>query len=89
MALSRTNTDSFTHDLLGLAPKFKLAPKAESIHDKHDEAKIAFNKFVDARYKDGSSGYSEVGVLLVCWSDDDLGVADEVSGQPAKASYMC
>lgn len=83
MALSRTNTDLFTHDLL------KLAPKAESIHDKHDEAKIAFNKFVDARYKDGSSGYSEVGVLLVRWSDDDLGVADEVSGQAAKVSYMC
>ncbi|KAK0654085.1 hypothetical protein DIS24_g5469 [Lasiodiplodia hormozganensis] len=76
MALSRTNTDLFTH---GLVPKFKLAPKAESIHDKHDEAKIAFNKFVDARYKDGSSGYSEVGVLLVCWSDDDLGVTDEVN----------
>ncbi|KAL0263432.1 hypothetical protein SLS55_002412 [Diplodia seriata] len=56
---------------LGLAP-------AESVHGKHEQARLAFNKFVDARYKDGSSGYSEVGVLLVCWTADDMDVQNEV-----------
>ncbi|OJD34950.1 tyrosine-protein phosphatase non-receptor type 6 protein [Diplodia corticola] len=66
------NTDSLALGLrLGLA-------SPESVHGKHEEAKVAFNKFVDARYKDGSSAYSEVGVLLVCWTDDDLDVKAEV-----------
>lgn len=54
-------------------------PKPDSVQGKQERARIAFNKVVDARYQDGSSGYVEVGVLLVHWVEDDLDVKAEVS----------
>lgn len=55
-----------------------LPPKPDSVQGKQDGAKLAFNKIVETRYRDGSSGYSEIGVLLVSWDEDDMNVADEV-----------
>lgn len=74
MALSRVNTaNSFHMDL-----HVDLPPKPDSVQGKQDGAKLAFNKIVETRYRDGSSGYSEIGVLLVSWDEDDMNVADEV-----------
>ena len=39
---------------------------------KVENSKVIFNKTIAGRYKEGETGYDEIGVLLITWEKDDL-----------------
>ena len=37
-----------------------------------EEARVIFNKTIEGHYRQGKTGYRQVGALFLTWADDDM-----------------
>ena len=38
----------------------------------YEKARVTFDKTISGHYRDGKTGYKDVGVLFITWEEDDL-----------------
>ena len=50
-------------------------PKGQSPKERkaqYERARVTFDKTISGHYRDGKTGYKDVGVLFITWEEDDL-----------------
>lgn len=62
------------------APHHRSKSSSEIQREERDEARVVFEKTLDGQYRHGT-GYRRVGVLLITWTDDDMGCKQLEVGQ--------
>ena len=53
------------------APSHRQRSKSAS-ETLRDDAQVIFDKTIEGHYRNGKTGYRQVGALFITWKDDDL-----------------
>ena len=58
--------------------------------DQYERARVTFDKTISGHYRDGKTGYKDVGVLFITWEEDDLQCKEtEVSAASTVLENSC